>query len=211
MATRNILAIHEAITPSFPNVSGNPGVVACRPIANTNPPKWSQHAFGNATDYTGSKADLELLYWWLVVQRGRLPIGTVCFDGKGGCTTAHRTHLHVDALHMTGTPACAGGTATPPGVRQPIFDIDKTLFGSDPLGALGLGGIVNPIGSVVDFLQLLTDPVTYLRVLLFVGGSALLLMGLAALLLPMGIDLATKLPTGAGTVARVGQAVGGSK
>lgn len=218
MATAAIKYIDTQIRARFPGVRGNVGVLACRPIATSS--KWSQHAHRNATDYYGSPADLAALYTWLTANRHALGAATICYDHKGGCTTPHTDHLHVDATHITGTPACAGGTPTLPRPTRSSRDINpfKDGLGGAPqaavdtivggAGAVG-GAIVKPITATVDFLQLLTEGETWTRVLLFTSGGALILMGLAALLGSPVVDAVGALPGPTGAVAKVGKNLGG--
>lgn len=226
MATQAIKAIHEAVIQRYPNVVfGGPGVVVCRKIKYTDPPQWSQHAYGNGQDYGGSPDMLESLYQFLLTNRGILPIGTLCYKGRGGCTTPHTTRLHVDGLpRMKGTPQCAGGTPisgaaprmTGGGIREPgVGTLDKAtrdrLMDEAFENTRGLFpvSISNPITSVVDFLQILTEPDTYLRALLLIGGTALVLMALAVLTAPQGLELLAQLPGGVGNLARVAAPVAG--
>jgi hypothetical protein len=158
---------------------GNAGFVVsvgriegCTKIAGTD--TWSQHAWGNAIDYVGSPAELERLFQWARLQLG---VGTVCYRGRGGCTTAHDDHIHIDMLpRFGGTPPCAKGT------YQPSFAYAQ-IAGA---GAM-VDAVVKPITSVIDFLQLLLNPQTWLRILWFVGGLALLIMGTVAFAKEFGI------------------------
>jgi len=82
-----------------------------RPIANSGG-KWSEHAFANAIDFFGPSSSLDLLAADLNLNRGRLNIATLCWDGGDftagdNCTTNHDDHVHVDH-----SPKC-GPSITP--------------------------------------------------------------------------------------------------
>lgn len=74
-----------------------------RKIAGTD--RWSQHAWGNAWDIgVRDRGTGDRLYDFL---RRRGDVSVVCWQGDGGCTTYHGTHIHV-----AGNPRKYG---TPPG------------------------------------------------------------------------------------------------
>lgn len=53
------------------------------------------------------------LHSWLNSRRTSLRIRVLCWQDFGGCTTTHKTHVHVDFYPKgIGTPPCKGGTAT---------------------------------------------------------------------------------------------------
>ncbi len=96
----------EMAYPGKFRFSSNDGV--CRKIKHSE--DYSQHSWGNALDIWGKGSDLESLYWYLRSGSSReiLKTRTVCYNHKGGCTTSHESHLHVDFNpKQTGIPPCA--------------------------------------------------------------------------------------------------------
>jgi hypothetical protein len=104
MATPNILKIQADVRAAGIPVRGEP-VVVVRKIDGTNSP--SQHSYGNAIDWYPTDAreaadaknkikveSLERLYSYL---KGHPLARVVCYYNRGGCTTAHLDHVHVDA------------------------------------------------------------------------------------------------------------------
>lgn len=216
MPTPAILAIQSAVTDAGIPVTGKP-VVVKRKIKNTS--LWSQHSYGNAIDYYGTPGAMENLYQSLLLAKknGGLPVATLCYNNRGGCTTSHKTHVHVDGSpHQTGTP---GDRSSGSPIPDTGFDLDPIAGARESLlpGNLDLN-IGNPFAGITDPLNALTlgiarlfDPETYLRVLWFIGGALLTLMGIVWIARELGVnipkimDLAAFTPTGA--VAKV--ALGG--
>lgn len=218
MPTPAILAIQKAVSESGIAVIGKP-VIVRRKIKGTD--LWSQHSYGNAIDYYGIPAAMEDLYQSLLAAKraGKLPVATLCHKGRGGCTTAHTGHVHVDGKpHQTGTPGDrSGGTPVP---DTGFFDLGSALAGasgipgvpgseiiSGALAGLNVGNpfaaITNPLDAVAGGIARLFDPQTYLRVLWFVGGAVAIGAGTVWIARELGInvprvgDIAALTPAGA--------------
>lgn len=182
--TPAIKQIQAAIVDAGFNVRGSP-VVVKRKIAKTN--LWSQHSYGNAIDYYGTGSELERLYQALSAAKssGQLPVATLCYNRRGGCTTAHTDHLHVDGKpHYKGTPgtSAAGPSGAEPGATDSGGNVlldaagDVLAFNLNPIGSLlggGVTSITEPFQVAASVAQAAFNPATWLRVLWFVGGVAL--------------------------------------
>ena len=109
MPTAAISTTVGLVKAAFPGVTVQ--VDSCRKIAGSS--SWSQHSWGNAADFfPKNKEQGDRLYNYIIAgkQAGILPVTTVCWQDKGGCTTFHGDHIHVDGSpKKTGTPPCAGG------------------------------------------------------------------------------------------------------
>ena len=85
------------------------GVYNCRPKRRSS--SWSEHAWGNAADiHVTSKAQGDEIYRWLITNKTRLSLATICWRDHGGCNAAdHQTHIHVAGApkHPGQTPPCA--------------------------------------------------------------------------------------------------------
>ena len=214
MPTLAILTIGSAVTDSGIPVTGKP-VVVKRKIKNTN--LWSQHSYGNAIDYYGTPGAMENLYQALLLAKkgGQLPVATLCYKGRGGCTTAHNTHVHVDGSpHQTGAPGDrSSGSPIPDtsGVLDLIAAARESLLpgsGNFDFSITNpLAGLTDPLQAVAVVAARLFEPETYLRLLWFVGGALLTLMGIVWIARELGVaipkvmDLAAFTPAGA--VAKV--------
>lgn len=182
MATDQILTIQAAVAASGIPVKTAGPVVVVRPISGTNRP--SQHSFGNAMDYYPSTSDeaakakrgervpsLEALYDFLVRNKGSLPIAVVCYYGRGGCTTSHPDHVHVDGKPHVSSVQTGGKAQEPGGIMGYVDDIqgafDATLEGTP-------GGIqdidVPVISTVGELIQLVGTGELWVRVGFVVGG-----------------------------------------
>lgn len=171
MATDSILIIQAAVAASGIPVTTVGPVVVKRPIAGRSKP--SQHSFGNALDYYPSSSDeaerakrgervpsLESLYQWLWQRRDTLPIATLCYYRRGGCTTDHLDHLHVD-----GDPHVDEIVETNPHLSRAIRSAEPLVNATSGAVAVGEG-----VSSVGDFLGLLTSGEVWVRAGFIVGG-----------------------------------------
>lgn len=98
----------DAIRQRWPTARPSFGV-NCRNIAGTN--TRSQHAYGNAIDTFGPGNALEEIYQYFNAARASMSVNTVCYRGRGGCTTPHNDHVHVDFYPKMSGP-CGQGTAS---------------------------------------------------------------------------------------------------
>ena len=137
--TPSAAALRTLIRTGWPNLRIDDGI-ACRKIAGSD--RWSQHAYGNALDMYGTHAELEDLYQALQL----IPTATeICYHHRGGCTTPHTDHLHVDALpRMRGTPACAKGQPPADNPAEPsTASVAAGVAANAATAALGpLGGLI---------------------------------------------------------------------
>lgn len=179
----------------FPDLRYDTATVI-RPIAGTS--SWSQHSYGNAVDVWGSPARLEALYQETSRNRPWLAVRTLCYNRRGGCTTPHTDHVHVD-FHpkQVGDPRGSGGTGPSdrvhiPGAQGVTMPVPEGMTTAETEAALA-GGFANPL----DVLRALGNPQTYMRGLWLLGGTALVLVGVSRLL-PAGA-----LPGPAGAIARM--------
>jgi hypothetical protein len=117
--TPAIEEIHLAYFDRFPGHESW-GIFNCRPIAGSR--TWSQHAWGNAEDFSDAGVAAEEAEEWFNANRTRLPIAELIGRGKtwtkarasegwralSASANQHTDHWHVsgDTL-MTGTPPCA--------------------------------------------------------------------------------------------------------
>lgn len=209
MATDSIQRIHAAIEASGIPVRTAGPVIVTRPIAGTNRP--SQHSFGNAEDWYPSdpgEADraqrkekvpsLELLFQFLSKAKadGSLPIATLCYYNRGGCTTDHRDHLHVD-----GDPPVDRVTNDPKPVGAATGGAYQRIGDSISGGIEGGTGIFGTIGNIGDFIGLLTTGELWVRAA-YIGGGFLAIGG--------GIYFIAK-EFGAPSFTQVAGAVAGAK
>jgi hypothetical protein len=180
MATDAILTIQAAIAKSGLPVKTAGPVRVVRNVSGSSRP--SQHSFENAMDYYPSTSDeaaaakrgervksLESLYVWLNAKKltGQLPAATICYYRRGGCTTDHLDHLHVDGdphVDQLVTDGKAGDPGpAPPGAEAGFGRGSQTTLDPDDLLT---GQIENPF----DFLRLLTSGELWVRVGFVLGG-----------------------------------------
>jgi hypothetical protein len=94
------------------------GTFSCRRIAGSS--SWSQHAWGNAIDFTGSTSKMNAMTSWLAqkASSGQLPISQIIHNRQVWTPMygwmyysgidPHYTHVHVSGLpYLYGTPPCA--------------------------------------------------------------------------------------------------------
>jgi hypothetical protein len=96
------------------------GIFNCRPIAGS--PSWSQHAWGNAEDFSDGGVAAEEAEEWFSANRTKLPISELIGRGKiwtkarsaegwralSSTANQHKDHWHVSGdMLMTGKPPCA--------------------------------------------------------------------------------------------------------
>src|SRR5680860_1139470 len=115
MATAPIATLVTEVRQRFPEV-GTIGINNCRHIDSDESRPWSQHAWGNAADIpVPNSATGWKIYAWLLANKSRLSLSTICFKYLGGCNAAdHQTHIHVSGSpKLGGTPPCASGGSTP--------------------------------------------------------------------------------------------------
>lgn len=181
MATKSIGVIQRAVAAQGLPVTTSGPVIVKRPISGKSTP--SQHSFGNAMDYYPSSGAeraqarkgvrspaLESLYSFLT--RGMLPVATVCYYRRGGCTTDHLDHLHVSGspkVRSTGNifdrnPELIGGIGMIAGRADPD---SLTARVSTPLETTG--GVLSSVG---EFLGVLASGELWVRVGFIVGGFA---------------------------------------
>lgn len=178
-----IANLQRKVTEAFPGVRTE--VFNCRPIADSS--TWSQHAWGNAIDvYPASTEQGWLIFEWAVANKTRLSLSTICWQDRGGCDpNDHRDHVHIaGSPKMVGTPPCvqASGSRS---LGDILFSGDASDFGiGGPLGAVS--NAAESITSIVDFLKLLTEPETWLRVAWFIGGVGLTAGGVAMFMKELG-------------------------
>jgi hypothetical protein len=203
VATSAILTIHEAIERSGIPVRSAGPVVTVRNIAGSSRP--SQHSYGNASDWYPSSSDqaaaakrgervasLESLYDFLARSKanGTLPVKTLCYYRRGGCTTDHLDHVHVD-----GDPSVSritDGEADQSYIDQIQGAFDATIEGTPG----GIQDIPNPISNVTDFLGILASGELWIRVGFVIGGFVAIGAGLYFIAKEFG---APSLTTVAGT------------
>lgn len=95
------------------NISGRPVTVVRRIKGRTT---WSQHAYGNAVDFTGKRTTLNTMATWAARNASKWAVANIIRNGriwshrtrawrKYGGTNPHTTHVHIDYLpQWTGTP-----------------------------------------------------------------------------------------------------------
>lgn len=191
MATAPIEQVRQEVASRyFGQVTASADVVVCRKIANSD--SWSQHAWNNAVDlYPPNDQVGNDLYAWLLANKTRLSLRTICWKDKGGCTTVHSDHVHVDAYpHKTGTPPCAKGTDQ--SGSTPGASLGGTLLTPPGFGWL-LGGTNKAAGTILTTGEALTklfQAETWVRVMWFVGGSIAMVAGVTIFLKQAaGIDV----------------------
>jgi len=111
--------IHAAYFERFPGHESW-GIYNCRPIAGST--SWSQHAWGNAEDFSEAGVASEDAERWLFANRNRLPISELigrrrvwssARASEGWRALSSSAHQHLDHWHvtahplMTGSPPCA--------------------------------------------------------------------------------------------------------
>lgn len=184
--TPTLATIVQAVNAAVPGLRVE--VSACRSIAGTNPPRWSQHAFDNAADLFGPAADLERAYRFLAANRGRLGVDELCYRGRGGCTTAHNDHVHVSGHPKgTGNPPCASGSSRPPAGGAPASPVQFPILPPTPFVG-PLDDLAGKAGEVADdlaavrlyarlMLRFLADPANWRRIGIAAAGVLLGLIG----------------------------------
>lgn len=100
--------------------------IVCRNIAGTS--SRSQHAYGNAIDIFGPGGTLESIYQYFSGNRGVFSVNTLCYRGRGGCTTGHYDHVHVD-FHPKMAGPCGQGAATSGVSVQPAGFLTDIIVG----------------------------------------------------------------------------------
>lgn len=119
VGSESLRLIHAAYFGRFPSHESW-GIYNCRPIAGST--SWSQHAWGNAEDFSDDGVASEVAERWLWANRNRLPISELIGRRKvwsraraseGWRALSSSAHQHLDHWHvsahglMTGTPPCA--------------------------------------------------------------------------------------------------------
>lgn len=114
-----IKTIHVAYFKRFPD-DESWGVFNCRPIAGSS--SWSQHAWGNAEDFSDGGVASEEAEAWFFANRTKLPIAELIGRRKiwskarategwrslSSSANQHLDHWHVSGDELqTGTPPCA--------------------------------------------------------------------------------------------------------
>lgn len=200
-ATPSIIGIDLAVSAAgfkLRGVRGNVGAVVVRKILNSS--SWSQHSYGNATDYYGPADELERLYWFLKAN----PVArTVCYDGKGGCTSPHTDHLHVDARPKFSGDPTGGGTA------DKTFDSGGKARGKNPAADPNQKNPGISDKAVFDlFSSDLTGPIRadvalVVRAGRILAGAILLILGLSKLFSVMAPKQAQTLAKGIDSITAV--------
>ena len=181
MATPSINQVRSEVSAHFPSVTLSADVAVCRRIADSN--RWSQHAWNNAVDiHVPDQRTGDAVYSWLVANKNRIGLATICWQNHGGCNAAdHQDHVHVDGLPTkTGTPPCA--KHAPSYVTQQSENIATPgeLVGSIPFfGSVIKAGASagSNIHDVASFVEALGKGETWLRVLWFTTGTIAALGG----------------------------------
>ena len=198
-----MLNLWTAVSAEFPGVR-NVGIDCCRRIkAGACDPTidtgrgWSQHAYGNALDIgVPDRATGDRVYSWLIRNRLRFGLGTICWRDRGGCNAAdHQDHIHVEGPKMSGTPECAGGSfqGTRPGLIG-LTDADSSPFS---IGGLSVTNPFEAIGA-------LFTPEPWLRAILAISGVAL--TGYALVLFMRELGVTPPLPS-----TQLAQLLGGTR
>lgn len=205
MPTAAVLRAQREVTSRFPGVV-DMGVVSRRKIAGSDPPRWSQHAYGNAWDIGGPAATREAVYRFLASNRTRLGIANLCYQDRGPCNAAaHQDHVHVD-FHPTrrGTPPASGdvgsgdagaGSGDAGGEESWRDDLDQQLddmYGPDGTPGLGIGfgsgmGLGDLISGAAGAVQKLTDVEFWKAAAWVLGGIVAIVAGFAILLRDLAI------------------------
>ena len=207
MATQQMLDLWRDVSWRFPGVT-NMGIDNCRRIAGSS--SWSQHAWGNALDIGVDRELGDRVYRYLVSNRTRLQLGTICWRNFGGCDPdAHQDHIHVEGLpKRRGTPPCAGGSggsglSTDSGVvgavstaigsipglgvfLEPVFD--RTIESGGDVGS-ALGGVLEPVQVLAGTAASLFQVETWLRVLWFIAGTAATIGAVVLFLRELGVSV----------------------
>lgn len=125
-ATAPIRAVWREVHARFGGVVSSAGVAVCRRISGST--TWSQHAWGNAWDITGSVATLDRVAAFLRSPAMRPHVAQVLWR-----VPDHYGHIHVSGRPMfVGTPPCAGGAialgvTTPSEVRVTIPQVGELV------------------------------------------------------------------------------------
>ena len=192
-----MLDLWRDVSAQFPGVR-NAGIDSCRKISGSS--SWSQHAWGNALDIgVGTNQALgDLVYQYLVRNKTRFGLGTICWKSAGGCDpAAHKDHVHVEGLpKRRGTPPCAGGD-------QGRDEMNPGRDSADPGGSQGEGWDPFGLGGIGEAIGVLFEVETWVRVLWFLGGAALTGYALVMFMRELGIE--PPLPSNA-----IGQLLGGN-
>lgn len=180
MADADVMGrVWAEVSARFPGVQ-NLGIWCRRPINQTGcewdtlpiGATWSQHAYGNALDIgVTSKALGDRVHRYLIQNRQRLQIGTILWNVPN-----HYDHLHVEGVRRrTGNPPGAGGGGRPASGSTIGVDPETgefVIIGPDgSTSPAGDPSLVDEIEDVTDFLRILAEPATWLRVLWFVLGT----------------------------------------
>jgi hypothetical protein len=119
VGTEELKEIHEAYFERFPGHESW-GIFNCRPVAGSS--SWSQHAWGNAEDFSDDGVAAEEAQRWFNTNKTKLPIAELIGRGRiwtesrssegfralSASAHQHQDHWHVSALPLgTGTPPCA--------------------------------------------------------------------------------------------------------
>ena len=199
----------------FPEVTlaGTRGV--CRHIKDDPNRPWSQHSWENALDIGVPNAPTGwTVYTWLITNRSRLSLSTICFKGLGGCDAAdHQTHIHVSgAPKLKGTPPCAGGDAAPePKPEKPRTFLDQLLYGIRSTGpvqgieqgyALATGhAYEGPEGQFMGSDK--PAPILGARLVWGGAGAVLVIFGLAGIFKVLGVTIPTPITKAVSVVKKV--------
>lgn len=158
--------------------------------------RWSQHAWGNAVDIgVPNLATGDQVERYLIRNRKRLGLGSILW----------RVPNHYDHLHVEGSPRRSGN---PPGGSGSSVDFDPetdtwTIVGPDGSRTPATDpSLVDEIDTVVDFLKVLVEPETYLRVLWFSLGT----IGMIGSVVLFARELGVTVPIPA---AQLAKAIGG--
>jgi len=213
MVTGPITNLVTELSQTFPEVTlaGTRGV--CRHIKNDPDRPWSQHSWENALDIGVPNASTGwTVYAWLIANKGRLSLSTICFKGIGGCDAAdHQTHIHVSGSpKLKGTPPCAGGDSAPetaPDRKRTFWD--ELLYGVRAQGpvlafeealALARGKVYQgPEAPISDA----TGPILGARIVWGAAGTVLVLFGLAGIFKVLGVTVPAPITKGIGLVKKV--------
>lgn len=165
MPTRPALVAIDTIKRTWPGVRIDSSVV-CRNISGTG--TRSQHSYGNALDLFGPGNQLEAIYQYFNRARADYSVKTLCYRGRGGCSTGHYDHVHID-FHPAMTGPCGQGTST----------------GSSGTGSNAPEEAKEPVGP---WYERVMAGSTWVRMGQAIAGAVVLVLGLYLL----GNDLAAK-------------------
>lgn len=147
----HLKTVLSVLKSEFPKGS-NGGISVVKKISGSN--TWSQHAWGNAVDFMVPSLEYgDQVYRYVASHKTSLGVGTVLWRVKD-----HYNHLHIEGANkQRGTPPAVSGRSV-----ESVGTVATNSGLPNPVRAVG--DVIGGVAGIGDFLSLLVDPQTYLRV-----------------------------------------------